>query len=266
MPTATLNYCIDTGDTPVTATTGPGGRLRVRSGGRDDPREVEVHDLRQREQPPALDTEGFALVRAPTAAADLWDEAERGRVYDPECEALIRRLTGAAQAVVFDHTLRSGDPARQVESFAREPVQVVHNDYTPRSARWRLDAVRPEQAEDIASRRFAVIQIWRAIGRPALAFPLALCEAGTLRPEDLVATERRHADRVGEIYQVQYSARHRWWYAPAMEPDEALVFKVFDSADDGRARFGAHSSFEDPTTPPDAPPRESIEVRALALW
>ena len=51
-----------------------------------------------------------------------------------------------------------------------------------------------------------------------------------------------------------------------MQRNEALVFKTYESEKDGRARFTAHASFDDPTGPPDAPARESIEVRALAFF
>jgi hypothetical protein len=51
-----------------------------------------------------------------------------------------------------------------------------------------------------------------------------------------------------------------------MRREEALVFKVFDSATDGRARFTPHTSFDDPATPPGAPPRQSIEARTLAFF
>jgi len=51
-----------------------------------------------------------------------------------------------------------------------------------------------------------------------------------------------------------------------MQRDEALVFKTYDSATDGRARFVPHTSFDDPTAPADAPPRRSIEVRAFAFF
>ncbi len=44
------------------------------------------------------------------------------------------------------------------------------------------------------------------------------------------------------------------------------VFKVFDSGKDGRARWTAHTAFDDPTTPPHARPRESIEIRTLAFF
>jgi hypothetical protein len=85
-------------------------------------------------------------------------------------------------------------------------------------------------------------------------------------PADLIAAERRHVDRVGEIYHLAYNPGHRWYWFPQMRRDEALVFKCYDSLVDGRARFTAHGSFDDPGTPAGAPPRESIEVRALALW
>jgi hypothetical protein len=51
-----------------------------------------------------------------------------------------------------------------------------------------------------------------------------------------------------------------------MRRDEALVFKVFDSEKDGRARFTPHTSFEDPTSPPNAVPRQSVEARALVFF
>ena len=46
--------------------------------------------------------------------------------------------------------------------------------------------------------------------------------------------------------------------------DEAILIKCYDSAED-KARFTAHSSFEDPTAPQDVLPRESIELRTLAF-
>jgi len=41
--------------------------------------------------------------------------------------------------------------------------------------------------------------------------------------------------------------------------------KCYDSKEDGRARFAPHTAFVDPKTPPGAPPRESIELRALVF-
>ena len=104
------------------------------------------------------------------------------------------------------------------------------------------------------------------VGRRSGTFHADIADARSLAPRDLIPAERRYPDRVGEIYQVAYNPDHTWFYFPHMRRDEALVFKVYDSENDGRSRFTAHTSFDDPTTPPDAPPRQSIEVRTLAFF
>jgi hypothetical protein len=62
---------------------------------------------------------------------------------------------------------------------------------------------------------------------------------------------------------VRFNPAHRWYWLPEMTTDEALLLKVYDSARDGPARFSPHTAFADPGAPPDAPPRQSIELRAL---
>ena len=94
----------------------------------------------------------------------------------------------------------------------------------------------------------------------------AIADGRSLAEKDFIAAERRFPDRVGEIYQFEFNPQHRWYTYPHMRRDEALVFKVYDSETDGRARWGGHSSFDDPTTPEGAPPRESIEIRAFAFF
>src|SRR6185437_5581843 len=94
----------------------------------------------------------------------------------------------------------------------------------------------------------------------------ALCDARSMSPEDFVISERRYPNRVGQTYAVTYNPQHRWYWFPRMRRDEALVFKVFDSLKDGRARWTAHTAFDDPTAPANARPRESIEIRTLAFF
>src|SRR5262245_65885659 len=72
-----------------------------------------------------------------------------------------------------------------------------------------------------------------------------------------------YRDRIGEVYSVTFNPAHRWFYYPAMSPSEVLLIKTYDSSEDGRARFTAHTAFTHPTTAPGAAARESIEVRAL---
>ena len=92
---------------------------------------------------------------------------------------------------------------------------------------------------------------------------MAVCDASSIREAEIVPTEEgvKH-----EVYLFHFSPRHRWFYFPGMEEDEALLIKCFDSLNDGRARLTAHSAFDDPTSPRDARPRESIEVRTLAFF
>ena len=61
--------------------------------------------------------------------------------------------------------------------------------------------------------------------------PLALADASSVRPEDLIATDQVFPDRVGEIYHLAYDPAQRWYYAPEMSPDEVLLIKGWDSRD-----------------------------------
>jgi len=113
-----------------------------------------------------------------------------------------------------------------------------------------------------------LINLWRPI-TPVERTPLAVCDASTVLREDLFDSEIRgglgDAGRASLYgFNLAYSADHRWYYVPGMQPEEVLAFKLFDS-DPTRVQFTAHSAFTDPTSPPDAAPRESIEVRTISF-
>ncbi len=106
---------------------------------------------------------------------------------------------------------------------------------------------------------------WALFG-PLLSKPLALLDARSIAPEDLVSTERRAKDRIGEVQHVTYNPDHLWYYFSRQARDEAVLIKCYDSETDGRSRFAAHTAFDDPNTPPDARPRESIEARTFVFF
>ena len=240
--------------------------MSLRTGGTPDPRQVTIRNARPHAGEFALDRDGFRFVRHDTKVADFFDEREVNRVYYPEMEALVKAESGAARVVVFDHTLRTADDGLRESRKIREVVRRVHNDYTERSGPQRVRDVLPDEADELLSRRFAIIQVWRPIRHPVETHPLAICDARSISTEDFVISERRYPDRIGQTYAITYNPRHRWYWLPRMRRDEALVFKVYDSAKDGRARWSAHTAFDDPTSPPDARPRESIEIRTLAFF
>ena len=183
------------------------------------------------------------------------------------------------------------------------PAYVVHGDYTLRSAPERLQQLaRPPSGNDTLCAviepgealvkprlleqalqdrgRFAFINVWRNIAdEPVATHPLALCDGQSVDPEALVVFEIHYQDRVGENYFAKHSSRHQWYYYPALTRDEAVLIKQWDSAgtlarsqgelaDHPQApcTFSFHSAFEDPSTPPDAPERWSIEVRCIVIY
>lgn len=260
-----IPYTANTGEKLVNETFGP-NNIRRRNTGTSELRRVPVRDGRPLKDRFSLDDQGFVLVEHPTKVADFFTAGELEAVYDPEVEALIRSVSGASRVVIFDHTLRSGEAAEREAKLLREPVLSAHNDYTEWSGPNRLREILPQEADRLLQRRFAIIQVWRAVGRPIETYPLALADAKSVAAEDLIVAERRYPHRVGQTYRLKYNPGHRWYYFPRMTRTEALVFKVYDSEKDGRSRFTPHTAFQDPATPTDAPPRQSIEVRAFAFF
>src|SRR5207302_9538255 len=260
---AEITYTRDTGEKLVNETFGP-NNIRRRTSGLEERHRVDIANGREARDL-ALDRNGFVLVEHRTAMRDFFDAEELKRVYYPEVEALVGRSAGASRVLVFDHALRSGDEAEREAKLVREPVLSAHNDYTEWSGPQRVRDLMGAEAEQLLERRFAIIQVWRAIVDPIRSNPLAMADARSVAPEDLLVAERRYPGRVGQTYRLKYSPRHRWFYFHEIRRDDALVIKVYDSAKDGRARFTTHTSFDHPATPPGPPPRHSIKARTLAI-
>ena len=215
----------------------------------------------------SLDRQGFALAERPTAVSDYYDEDQLNTVCHAEAAELVLQATGASRVVVFDHTLRvrRSDIADRTPGMARLPVMRAHCDYTETSGPQRVRDLMGDEAEALLGRRFAFVNVWRPIKGPVIDTPLAVCDCDSVGPGDMVASDMVYRDRKGEILVVGYNPAHRWFYFPRMRTDEAMLIKCYDSRLDV-ARFAPHSAFEDPTTPKDAPPRESIEIRTVAFF
>lgn len=230
-----------------------------------DRRRLAVGDARQLAPAPTLDREGFMLARIESAADNLYDPNTVRAVYYPEMERLVRDVTGATRALAFDHNVRCAPMAARGENGAQGPVRFAHNDYTESSGPQRVRDLLGDEGEAVLRRRCAVINVWKPICSPVQEAPLAVCDARTIGAGDLIPTDLNYRDRTGEVYSLRFNPEHRWFYFPNMQANEAMLLKCFDS-DRSRARFTAHSAFDDPTSPPEARPRESIEVRTLAFF
>jgi hypothetical protein len=262
---APVNYLDESAEKPVTYLYEPPAGVPIRSS-RTTKQWMKIRNGRLAINKLTLDRQGFAFVRHRTQVSNFYDPEEVTRVYYPEVEQLLKQATGALRVHVFDHNVRCRPMAKRGENGAREPVKFAHNDYTFKSGPQRVRDLLPGEAERLLKRRFAEFNVWRPIRGPVEESPLAVCDATSMTLRDFVPTDLKYRDRTGEVYSVVFNPNHRWFYFPRMERDEALVLKCYDSAEDGRARFTAHTGIDDPTSAPDAAPRESIEVRTLVFF
>ena len=264
---AVLNYTRNTGVRPVNYTFDPPPGV-PRYSGEVDARTVLIRDAR-RVAGLGLDSSGFELIRHRSTLTQWasFREDEQVKAIDyPEVASALKAHTNADKVVLFDHTLRDSTAEPGV-AVLREPVRRVHDDQTLRSAPDRVyKHLSAEEATRRLQRRFAIVNFWRPIGGPVLQAPLAVCDARSMAPEDLLPSDLVYRDWTGETYAVAFNPRHRWYWHPRQTPTEATLIKVFDSATDGRARLSVHTAFDDPTAASDAPPRRSIEIRALVFW
>lgn len=263
--TAELNYLTPTKDRPRTFTFEPPPG-EPQSNVVPEPHAVPIYDARSVVDSISLDREGFALVRQRSAVRDFYNDDEVRSTYYPEAERLIKQATGADRVFVFDHTVRKRVAGAADRSGGlRQPVGRVHVDHTVKSGPQRVRDLIPDEADALLKGRVQIINLWRPIRGPLQDAPLAVCDARTVKFDELVGADLVYPNRVGETYSVKYSPEHRWFYVPEMTADEILLLKCFDSETDGRARFAPHTAFVDPTTPANAAPRESIELRTLVF-
>jgi hypothetical protein len=261
----TFTYLVNTGKKPVTYVNMP--EEEQNDPGTYETRPHMVSDARPLAEILNLDHEGFALVRHDTQVTDFYDQDQLENIYKPELERLVREELGAKRVVVFDLTLRAQDEYVQKARGVRSPVRRVHNDYTVRSGPRRVRDLMPaDEAEDLLTRRFAIVNVWRPMFGPLESKPLALLDARSIAPDDLISTERRAKDRIGEVQHVTYNPDHLWYYFPRQQLNETVLIKCYDSETDGRSRFAAHTAIDDPNTPPGARPRESIEARTFVFF
>lgn len=239
-----------------------------------DPHMMPIEDVRGFRDRVSLDREGVFLADTPTSVKDFLDRDAAARVYLPELEEAVKAVTGAHKVVVgrgWVHRRSDRSPAFE-EDGTTYPGRYAHVDYSdnsgPMTARMMLGD--DPAAEALMRGRFMLINLWRALSEPPQDTPLCVCDATTVAAEDLVVShvvlgpnsERRMKL---ETNMVQHNPGHRWVYYSGMRRDELLMFRGYDS-DPARFRRVPHTAFDDPSAGPDAPPRESVDIRCVAFF
>ena len=229
---------------------------------------------------------GFTLLEHHSAVADWGDEAHLLEVHVPEIEALALEYSGCERAIVYPPLVRSPSTARQTEDYA--PVDFVHSDFTEDYARMVREPERSYRAfldplleragltreSVVAAGRILMLQFWRSTGPERPDFPLALCDARTVSRSQLevftvpeYGGQRLEFETFGVLPPTNPD-EHHWYTFPGMTIDEVIALRTYDSQceDQGRPFWTPHTAFRDPHAGVDAPPRESVEMRALCLF
>lgn len=232
-------------------------------------RSVEIQSLAGTSHKFNLEKNGFQLGDLSSAVKDWTDADEIRLVYYPEVAEMMTKVTGGSRVYVFDHVTRGITPQKDESVIALKgpagPVLQAHVDFTERSGPQRVKRFLGDDAERLLRGRFAIVQVWKPLRDAVLDTTLAMADATTVSPNDLVPSYLVYPDRVGEVLGVRYNPNQRWYYYPDLKSNQAYLFKCFDSKKEG-TRFTPHSAFANPLAPEDAPLRQSIEVRALVFW
>lgn len=171
----------------------------------------------------------------------------------------------------------------------------VHVDQSYRGSEQILFLNLPEEeAEQKIKKRWAIMNVWQPFDKPVKKDPLAFCDFRSVDENDFrtvvanlpppgageygnVSKNLKHNARaeyssngdnaaVYEVTNMAHNPNQKWYYASDMTPEEAWVFKIFDSKNDGRAKCAVHSSFPLPGQDDHTDPRTSVEIRCFVFW
>lgn len=228
-----------------------------------------------------LEDHGFALLEAPVSVSDWGDSDDLKAHYFPLIEEIVRtRLYPGRKLTVMqppfivrrgantdnpqygagvhqDHDRTADDYQHNVAAFAGDEM----------GARWRAGFDREEVEA------FVVLDFWRTtIGETLRHMPLALCDPNSVDEADIVSSALEGIAPNGGLthhLSLKQNPGQRWYYYPDMTPDEMLVFKLFElrkGEEPQRYRAAFHCAVADPSSPPDATPRQSCEHRVSVMF
>lgn len=231
------------------------------------PHQFTVNDISGDEDKYTLDGHGFQYLRHRSQEDAFVDESRIQGLYYPECEALVKEVTGARQIHIFNHKVRRGPTQWHHLGFHnlanRGPVTRTHVDQSYEGAERRLRHELGGLADEVVKRRYQIINVWRPI-KTIFKDPIAVADSTSVPDKDLVGAEMTEDGFVGESWVVRHNPEHRWCFKYKQTPEDVLLIKCFDSEKDV-ARRALHSAFEDGEYR-DCESRQSIEVRCLVLY
>ena len=283
-----INYYKDADQPPPDSETSGLSEHQLRMARRSDhsphiaPSLVHIRNIRGHETEFYMEKQGFTIGHLDSRMKHWREGDELQRIYFPEVTELLKRETAAKYVFQYEWHVRSATLEEALQSDSKGavdingPVRRAHIDESPLSANNEYKHyIRPQDPgnEHLQGRQFGIYNVWKPL-KPVLRDPLCLCDVRTLHDEDL-QLGKVQVPNVGEIENFAIrppkgGREHGWFYLRGQQPDEALVFRIYDSRIDGfmekkRSHGVAHTSFVDPGTEHESP-RESVEVRSFCVF
>jgi len=191
--------------------------------------------------------------------------------YYQDIDALLKRQLGVTSTTIFDHTFRKSQTSHLPDDPEnRKPVAQAHADQSRWAGENRIEKhLGREVLEKVKKGELhaQLVNVWRPM-RTVEELPLAVADSRTIYrgeqggPSDWVESELKYETWSGQTLLIHHRPEHQWYYYKGLEPDQAILLKCYDSETETRT---PHTAFVDPSTPADAKPRWSIEVRVLCL-
>ncbi|KAI0536366.1 hypothetical protein GGR58DRAFT_528394 [Xylaria digitata] len=286
-----MNYYLDRSKGGVdTCTFGTVGVLRRKF----DTHAIQVNDLRGQENEFDIHTHSFQLCRWKPSTTLLDSDGIKQNLY-PEAEKFVKVITGATRVHCFSHLIRQRTVEANIEALRKleesrgkdnvsdregfgmaVPARHAHIDQSGKGAHTLLNENLPDEAEKLSKTRWGTVNLWRPI-QTIRRDPLCFCDGRTISEEDLVPMDAIPPPKgTSSFYEsisrgngfqtleVRANPNHKWYYLSEMQPEEALIFKCYDSKNSSQSRC-CHASFKHPQTASDAP-RESMEMRFFVFY
>ncbi|KAI0171075.1 putative CmcJ-like methyltransferase [Pestalotiopsis sp. NC0098] len=219
-----------------------------------------------------LDVHGFCFLQG---AAEIdpekayTDKKAVQDAYFQEIETILHdNFPRYTRIECFDLTVRKRDvdypeKIRIYRSQYEQPSAVVHCDWSTSGAKAVLNHCFPGNESFWEGKRFDLLNVWRPLKAPSEDWPLAVCDYTTIDKEnDVLLLDAIRRDRVDEICALHHNASHEWHYLRNQSTNDLLVFRNADSH--GTEAKAFHAAVNNPES--RDPPRESVEVRVVAIY
>lgn len=225
---------------------------------------VQVKDARDIADELDLNTTGFDYYRLEADVKDFHNEKLVRDIYYPQIAEFAREATGATEVFITNHLVRTEDKS----NFNRAYARFVHCDYginTTQNVSETLLQNRGKNLDGYENADYAWFNSWQPFDFRVAKNPLCVLDARTIDAGDVIEYLYTANQKDFRSSMPIWNPKHQFYYVSHMNTDEIFLVKQLETRD-VRAKYCPHTSFDDPNSPPDAPPRRSIEVRMMCVF